>query len=422
MAPKDSSTNEKLYRFISDPGHKETLSERVQAACVTCRRKKIKCSGDVPCTTCEEKGIVCEGILDRKRPKKNQDRRSRANSVRGERRSSRGARSDDSTVGSKRNSFDYSFNKIEHTDDVLRRPTAHLRKLGAENSFDSGYASSAQPKQDCTANQLRQLETRFPFHYDLPSGHISTCNNVPAISPSANARQDWSFVSRSTLPSVPTTEIAGSDVSLSARAISAAITPEPTHWPDPGDQSNLWDDGCTSSQPATKLLSAAEALEGQALSLRRLASHRETEFVEETRRQTITFPIYSEGTASQTFPTDSSPGPYDDLSLMLGEQPAASGLTPIPLEFNSWWDINSRLSFTLGYQRSTNSGSAADPADSRWPYVSSPYDVQSTTVVSQEQTNELTRPNASSPDRRHSAPINRAQLQNAYGWLYPWPE
>ena len=419
---KDSSSDEKLYRFISDPGHKETLSGRVQAACVTCRRKKIKCSGDVPCTTCEEKGIVCEGLLERKRPKKNQDRRSRASSVRGERRSSQGALSDDSTVGSKRNSFDYSFNKIEHNEDVLRRPTAHLRGLGAENSFDSGYASSAQPKEDCTASQLRQLETTFPFNYDLASGHISSCDNVPAISPPANARQDWSFVPRSTLPSVPTTDIAGSDISLSARAISAAITPEPTHWPDPGDQSNLWKDGCTSSQAATKLLSAAEALEEQALSLRRLASHRETEFAEETRRQTITFPIYFEGTASRTFPTDPSPGPYDDLALMLGGHPAASGLTPIPLEFDSWWDVNSGLSSTLGYQRSTNSASAADPTDLRWPNVSSPYDMQSTTVVSQEQANELMRPDAPAPDRRHSAPSNRAQPRNDYGRLYPWPE
>ena len=419
---KDSSSDEKLYRFISDPGHKETLSGRVQAACVTCRRKKIKCSGDVPCTTCEEKGIVCEGLLERKRPKKNQDRRSRASSVRGERRSSQGARSDDSTVGSKRNSFDYSFNKIEQNEDVLRRPTAHLRELGAENSFDSGYASSAQPKEDCTASQLRQLETTFPFNYDLASCDISSCDNVPAISPRANARQDWSLVSRSTLSSIPTTEVAGSDISLSANPISTAISPEPTHWPDPGDQPTLWDDGCTSIQAATKLFSAAEALEEQALSLRRLASHRETEFAEETRRQTITFPIYFEGTASQPFPADPSPSPYDDLSLMLGDHPAPSGLTPIPLEFNSWWDINSRFSSTLGYQRSTNSASAADPTDSRWPYVSSPYDMQSTTVVSQEQANELIRPEVPAPDRRHSTPSNRAQPRNAYGRLYPWPE
>lgn len=51
-------------------GHKENLSGRVRAACLTCRRKKIKCSGELNCATCREKGLVCEGLPERKRPTK----------------------------------------------------------------------------------------------------------------------------------------------------------------------------------------------------------------------------------------------------------------------------------------------------------------------------------------------------------------
>ncbi|PIB01270.1 hypothetical protein CB0940_01865 [Cercospora beticola] len=65
-----TSAKEKTFRFISDPGHKENLSGRVRAACLTCRRKKIKCSGELNCRTCREKGLVCEGLPERKRPRR----------------------------------------------------------------------------------------------------------------------------------------------------------------------------------------------------------------------------------------------------------------------------------------------------------------------------------------------------------------
>lgn len=62
------SAGDQVFRFISDPSHKENLSGRVRAACLTCRRKKIKCSGELNCRTCREKGLVCEGLPERKRP------------------------------------------------------------------------------------------------------------------------------------------------------------------------------------------------------------------------------------------------------------------------------------------------------------------------------------------------------------------
>ncbi|EME49228.1 hypothetical protein DOTSEDRAFT_76599 [Dothistroma septosporum NZE10] len=63
-------TDAQAFRFISDPGHKENLSGRVRAACLTCRRKKIKCSGEPHCRTCRDRGVECEGFPERKRPRK----------------------------------------------------------------------------------------------------------------------------------------------------------------------------------------------------------------------------------------------------------------------------------------------------------------------------------------------------------------
>ena len=422
MSLNDSSNNEKFYRFISDPGHKETLSGRVHAACVTCRRKKIKCSGDVPCATCEEKGLLCEGIIQRKRPKKNPDQCSRPSSAQGERGSSQDARSDDSAVPSKRSSFDSTPNKVEHNEDIRRRPTAHLRGLGTANSYDSGYASSPSSKQDSTASQPPLPEPRFPFSYNLSPSDNSRYGSIPEISPSTSAPKDWNFSVRPPSTSFPTTAIAGPDIAQSGRTVSAAMTTKPFGWPDPGHKSNLWENGRISSQTATNLIAAAEALEKRALSLRRLASRGETELAGETRRQTITFPIYPEVTVPQTLGADPVPAPYNDPALMLEESTFASGLTPILQNFSPWWDINPELPYTLEYPPSTNNASAASPTDSRWPYISGSYDVQSTTVASEEQTNELTSPHAPSPDTRQSERSNRHRPQNPNGWLYPWPE
>ncbi|KAK4953544.1 hypothetical protein LTR10_008142 [Elasticomyces elasticus] len=82
--------SDRTFQFVSDPNHKvsstvlrlnweawegpvtkrqqENLSGRVTAACLNCRRKKIKCSGEAECRQCREKGLVCEGPPARKRP------------------------------------------------------------------------------------------------------------------------------------------------------------------------------------------------------------------------------------------------------------------------------------------------------------------------------------------------------------------
>ena len=78
MSDQNVTASDKTYRFISDPTflHKETLSGRVTVACVTCRRKKIKCSGEVPCKQCLAKETLCGGLIERKRHKPRCSRRA----------------------------------------------------------------------------------------------------------------------------------------------------------------------------------------------------------------------------------------------------------------------------------------------------------------------------------------------------------
>lgn len=66
--PISMQQGDRTYEFISDPLHKVNLSGRVTAACLNCRRKKIKCSGEINCRQCREKGLQCEGPPSRKRP------------------------------------------------------------------------------------------------------------------------------------------------------------------------------------------------------------------------------------------------------------------------------------------------------------------------------------------------------------------
>ncbi|OAX84197.1 hypothetical protein ACJ72_01429 [Emergomyces africanus] len=52
-------------RFVSTDGQPQTKRRRVTAACKTCRKRKIRCSGEQPvCKTCSEYGHNCLGYKD----------------------------------------------------------------------------------------------------------------------------------------------------------------------------------------------------------------------------------------------------------------------------------------------------------------------------------------------------------------------
>lgn len=415
--------NDKVFRFISDPGHKENLSGRVRAACLNCRRKKTKCSGDVPCSTCEEKDIVCEGLTERKRPAKGAGRRSRASSTR---RSSQDRGSEDGNALSKRNSFDSSSSMVDGYDEPVQRPTVHLRKQATGDSEDSGYASRPPSRRENVTGPALQLETQFSFNYSLGKRTRSNGNDTPAVSPSRNRHQDWNLASQLELTGLSGTESPDSGLSPSTMVTTAAVPTTPVDWLHASDRSEFWiDNNNANTHAATKLLTAAQALEQQAMALRRLADQ---ERADETRQQTIAFPIYNQYAAPMDNPAHLLPGPYDDLSLTLGARTSRTGLTPLAIDVSSWWDVRLELSSTYGFppHTTTDQQSATVPcvppgptADTAWPCSSTSYNLASS----------ITGPSMNSAkvgdqgtDARQAAPRYHGQSRNGYGQLYPWPE
>ncbi|KAH8698951.1 putative C6 transcription factor [Talaromyces proteolyticus] len=58
-------------RFVSSDGQPQTKRRRVTAACRTCRKRKIRCSGEQPvCKTCSDYGHTCLGYNDPEKSEK----------------------------------------------------------------------------------------------------------------------------------------------------------------------------------------------------------------------------------------------------------------------------------------------------------------------------------------------------------------
>ncbi|KAJ9605709.1 hypothetical protein H2200_009558 [Cladophialophora chaetospira] len=53
-------------RFVSTDGQPHAKRRRINAACLTCRKRKTRCSGERPeCSTCTRNGHECSGYIDR---------------------------------------------------------------------------------------------------------------------------------------------------------------------------------------------------------------------------------------------------------------------------------------------------------------------------------------------------------------------
>ncbi|KAJ5578644.1 uncharacterized protein N7459_007608 [Penicillium hispanicum] len=58
-------SGQRQIRFVATDGQPQTKRRRVNAACLTCRRRKIRCSGEQPvCKTCSDYKHVCLGYTD----------------------------------------------------------------------------------------------------------------------------------------------------------------------------------------------------------------------------------------------------------------------------------------------------------------------------------------------------------------------
>ncbi|KAI1164730.1 fungal-specific transcription factor domain-containing protein [Nemania serpens] len=62
---EDALPTPKQIRFINNQGQPPTKRRRINAACLTCRKRKTRCAGEHPtCSTCDKNGHVCLGYSD----------------------------------------------------------------------------------------------------------------------------------------------------------------------------------------------------------------------------------------------------------------------------------------------------------------------------------------------------------------------
>ena len=432
MPPQDSSSNEKVYRFISDPGHKENLSGRVRAACVTCRRKKIKCSGEIPCGTCEEKGIACEGLTERKRPRKTiEHQQSQDPSSQRRRSSCSTTHSKTGAQFSEQTSLDIDFSSTCKATNSSTRPTANLQRLGTISSNDSGYSSGIQSGQDCLGSPMTHLDTTFFLGSGKRKESGSNYDNSTEISPATTKPPDWSFMTQHEHTNYCRTEKAESDTPRTTQVASPlpAASIDSMGWTDPRDRSS-WRQDCEQSGPAAAdLIYAARALEEQAQSLRRLASQHDVETVDNIRRHTIPFPQSSTSEGLPQYPPQ-APGAYDDLSLLLADHPSGNDATSTKDDFVSCWDMYTNVSNPMDLQpysastlqpgeMSAISGIAS--TDQLWCRELSG---SSMSAIARSGEGHIGSPtlNVSSAEMGEPRRGQRLQPEDLFGQLYHWPK
>ncbi|EME87298.1 uncharacterized protein MYCFIDRAFT_191773 [Pseudocercospora fijiensis CIRAD86] len=294
--PSPTSADERVYRFISDPSHKENLSGRVRAACLTCRRKKIKCSGERNCRTCREKGLFCEGFPARKRLKKEGgfesilapvpagiDRKGKGSSVKKSspkqsKLSLRSAVADNNGVSG----------DIPHDSEQSSSTDVH-----SALSAELGQRVAIDAKHDSRSS--RQLEALAPYQVDTwrLDDHLRA---QPSTLPQQVATPPTGFIT--------------------------SAPPEQTsfNWTEMQDDEDWWTD---------------RIIDASGLS----------------RRQTIASFLPSPG-GNQFESRYEVPqpyiGPFDDLALLLANSRAPTVLNSSAGDFSSWWDVSNMTPAFLG--------------------------------------------------------------------------
>ncbi|KAM3415936.1 hypothetical protein BST61_g9427 [Cercospora zeina] len=318
------STNEKTFRFISDPGHKENLSGRVRAACLTCRRKKIKCSGEFNCRTCREKGLVCEGLPARKRPR----------------------RDSSSTLSLGSASAGVKRRKTEIVDKLAKpaikaEPRTESPKpretLVLDRRITQALDEDRLPSPSLTEPPLPRVDVKITYKQAQPPQRAFYID-------SWQLQDDQSSASESKPKPMSQTQAQASGTEDATA--SAAAT------------------GGTAFQLQFQLPEhAVEFHAGEA------APSVPNTFDTTSRRQTIAFPLSSPDSSleQQRDPFAGGGGAYDDIATLLY---ARMGMTPSNNDFVGWWDTNPELTSLLA-QDSAPAATAAQSHTQQAPQIPS---------------------------------------------------
>ncbi|KAK5126648.1 hypothetical protein LTR85_009582 [Meristemomyces frigidus] len=349
---------DRMYRFIADPAHKENLSGRVSAACLNCRRKKIKCSGEVDCRQCQEKGLVCEGPPSRKRPKN-------AASGAGDATLSNNEQCPAAT-GGEEDGRQYAQPRppvtLPNEDSGYSSHEHGPRRTSSNPRSSSGDAASVQPDQPADAPAMPSASrnaTHHPMMSALPSDltspfafntsvlrHRSTNDESPTtVSP-----EDWSYIPHSNASmhsyhNVPPAPPGSQNRSyhIPHPALSN-VTAGSMDW-NRRNSNEWWSNEPGNAQASAELITAAEALEDQAQSLRRQAARQQSSESEGVRSQTVSQSPHSKGPMQATFydPILRPPSQFDASVYFHPDGSLRSGLTPGINQFPSTWSMGGGL-------------------------------------------------------------------------------
>ncbi|KAL2432674.1 hypothetical protein ABEF95_014383 [Exophiala dermatitidis] len=188
--PAKSLPPPRQIRFVSANGQPHAKRRRINAACLTCRKRKTRCSGERPqCKTCTENGHVCSGFAE---PQSRKDDEGAEHDV-----------EDQKDSGS---STPWRYGTESEGQHSLRPKAERLPSTGNVTTAKAGDRDEAagifSPASNNTANSLTSTRNRVPyFRYFGPTAivpgfkqmvvqvkdHRRSLPSMPGESPSSGA-------------------------------------------------------------------------------------------------------------------------------------------------------------------------------------------------------------------------------------------
>lgn len=352
------------------------MCRRVTAACLNCRRKKVKCSGEVDCRQCQEKGLVCEGPPSRKRAKNN-----RAASSAGEAtfsineqpeadgpREGHGSESSQQRLPPTLLKEDSGYGSHERVPQV----TSSEQRLSPEDAENSSTASAqysaqgrpsdtptAASKSSNTAQHyvLSPLPPDFtsPFAFNNLVHHQGSSNDATSntAAPTGESYGTQSNASMHqyhndlTAPSNSHHVSQHSSHHISRPALTN-MSAESMDWSRRGS-ADWWSSAAGHAQASAELITAAEALEGQAQILRRQAARRQSGDWAGGRSGPISHSSQYVGMGRSSMQDTyydsnlSHSEEFDASAFFHPDGTLRSGLTPGANQFTSSWNLDGEL-------------------------------------------------------------------------------
>lgn len=319
--PGPNSPSEKTFRFIDDPGHKENLSGRVRAACMTCRRKKIKCSGELNCRTCRERGIVCEGLPERRRPRRDSTNTITKDMVTAEAKKRKAEELSSTVTTSKKLKIrqDTASPKAQDSPKDDSAPLAMVQQERKERFLSPSLSAPEPPSVNVKITYKHSSKPSRAFHVDswqLQDERPSSQSPKPHNGSGQHLRID---------------HLDQDDILSGVPLESVRPAEHPINWPGVHDPGSIWHSALPEQPP--NLEAGNRALNTST-------------YDPMSRRQSIAFPLPLPDGAleQQRDPFAGGGGAYDDIATLLYTR---TGMTPGMNEVSGWLDIDPDLARLL---------------------------------------------------------------------------